>query len=456
MFLREIAKRLIHGLEREIPDLQSRVDHILTRQIFGIGITELTAMLARRSLYCSKHANGKHSIARGFKSEAGNIWFERVEHDWDNGKCTFCGASQSTLDRGETRESHAYAFIHTDKIRERMSALFGGDMQFDVIIGNPPYQLSDSGHGRSASPIYQEFIGQAKHLSPRYLTMVVPSRWYAGGKGLDNFRKEMLSDDRLRTLVDFENSSEFFPGVDVAGGICFFLWNRDNRGRCKVINHSNGEQYVEDRLLNEFPTFVRNSKAVPIIRKAVAAQSNHLGNLSNIISSRKPFGLPTNYKPKPKGVPCWFTQKIGLKFAEKSDLIDNNDYLDKWKLLIPPAPIAGQTDFSKPVGFYYEGNTRISKPGECCTETWLVACAFETKEEVLSFRSYLFTKTVRFLLLQTVVSQHVTKEKFVFIPNFERYEVQFTDRMLRELWGLTPEEWQLINSKIRDVAIENG
>ncbi|WP_148923684.1 Eco57I restriction-modification methylase domain-containing protein, partial [Oceanicella actignis] len=183
VFLREITRRLVKGLESQIPDLQERVDHILTKQVFGIGITRLTAMLARRSVYCSKHATGPHSIAKGFGSDDGDIWFERTEHTWVNGRCKFCGASQSTYDRGEGMETHAYAFIHTDDIKARMAELFGGDVQFDVIIGNPPYQLASDGGTRDV-PIYHKFVEQAKALQPRYLTMVIPSRWMAGGLGL--------------------------------------------------------------------------------------------------------------------------------------------------------------------------------------------------------------------------------------------------------------------------------
>jgi len=451
IFLREITARLVKGLADKIPDLQERVNHILTRQVYGIGITQLTAMLARRSLYCSKHANGKHSIATDFSSDDGNVWFERMEHTWDGEKCRFCGASKKTLDRGDGLESHAYAFIHTDDIKAWVANEFGDNMQFDVIIGNPPYQLSDGGFGRSASPVYHKFVEQAKRLSPRYLSMVIPSRWYAGGKGLDEFRLGMLSDQRIRKLFDYENSSELFPGVDVAGGICYFLWHRDNPGKCEVVNVRDGSEIVAIRSLDEFTTFVRYSRAVPIIRK-VTATENHGKVLSDVVSSRKPFGLPTNYVPKSRGVPCWFTQRIGLKYASQSDVIDNKNLLGKWKLLIPPAPIAGQTDFSKPVGFYYPGNTRIAKPGECCTESWLVACAFDTETEVLSFRSYLFTKIVRFLLLQTVVSQHVTKEKFEFVPCLDRYECVYTDDMLRERWNITDTEWEFIDSKIKTVG----
>jgi len=456
VFLREITSRLTKGLVDEMPDLEARVNHILTKQVFGIGITYLTSLLARRSVYCSKHANGEHSIAKGFESDDGNIWFERLEHTWVNGKCRFCGTNQSILDRGEGMESHAYAFIHTNDIKTRISELFGDDMQFDVIIGNPPYQLNDGGFGMSAAPIYQKFVEQAEKLEPRYLTMVIPARWYAGGKGLDEFRERMLNDKRIRKLIDFENSSELFPGVDVAGGICYFLWDRENPGLCEVVNVQGDQKIAANRLLNEFPILIRHSRAVPIVRKILAVKENNGKVLSSVVSSRKPFGLPTNYKPRSKGIPCWFTQKLGLRFASKSDVKDGGNLLGKWKLLIPPAPIAGQTDFSKPIGFYYLGNTRIAKPGECCTESWLVACAFDKEEEVISFRSYLFTKIVRFLLLQTVVSQHVTKEKFIFVPDLGVYKGTYTDDLLRKRWAINDEEWEFIDSKIKatDLADE--
>ena len=446
VFLREIAKRLMNGLENQIPDKQQRINHIFTKQLYGIAITELTSLLSRRSVYCSKTANGKYSICDTFTDEQGNIRFERLQHTWENGKCTFCGANQAEYDREDSLETYAYNFIHTEKPEKIFN------MKFDVIVGNPPYQLSDAGHGRSASPIYHKFIEQAKKLNPRYLTMIIPARWYAGGKGLDDFRAEMLADKRIRKLIDFENSNDVFPGVDVAGGICYFLWDRENKGQCEVINLIDGKQVKSERALDEFPILIRHSQAIPIIRKVLAKKENGGKRLSHVVSSRKPFGLPTNYIPKNSGIPCWFIQKIGLKFASENDVSDENNLLDKWKLLVPPAPIAGQTDFSKPVGFYYDGNTRIAKPGECCTESFIVAGAFSTEEEVLSFKSYLFTKIVRFLLLQTVVSQHVTKDKFHFIPDFGKYEGEYTDKMLIKRWGISADEWNFIDSKIRDIG----
>lgn len=442
VFLREIAKRLLAGLEEKIPDQQERINHIFKNQLYGIAITELTALLCRRSLYCSKIANGPYSVCDRFNDESGNIRFERVEHTWEKGKCTSCGASQDELGCGEEYEGHAYEFIHTENPEEIFN------MKFDVIIGNPPYQLNDGGHGKSASPIYHRFVSQAKKMQPRYLSMIIPARWYAGGKGLDKFRSDMLSDKSMRKLVDFENASSVFPGVDIAGGICYFLWDREHAGECEVVNEYEGISVSSTRALNEFSTFIRHSKAIPIIRKVAEKEGSNVKWMSDSISSRKPFGLPTNYKPIKKGIPCWFTQKLGRQFASKNDIVDNYRYLDKWKLLIPPAPIAGQTDFSKPITFYYEGNTRISRPGECCTESWLVACAFKNKTEVLSFKSYLLTKIFRFLLLQTVVSQHVTKEKFSFIPDLGKYDVAYNDEMLRERWGITEDEWKFIDSRI--------
>lgn len=455
VFLREIAKRLMTGLADAFPDPQKRRNHIFTKQLFGIAITDMTALLSRRSVYCSKKANGKYSVCEGFDDADGNIIFKRMIHEWEGERCKFCGASLHEYDRDPTLESHAYQFIHTDD----PLALFGGrskefaNMKFDVIVGNPPYQLSDAGFGRSASPIYQRFVEQAKKLQPRYLTMIIPARWFAGGKGLDEFRESMLSDKGIRKLTDFENSADVFPGVDIAGGVCYFLWERDSEGLCEVTNFHQGEKIVSIRQLDEFDTFVRHGKGASIVHKVI---EKNKGNkfLSDLISSRKPFGLPTNYEPKTKGVPCWFTQRIGLKYASQSDVKDEQDLLEKWKLLIPPAPIAGQTDFSKPVAFYYDANVRIAKPGECCTESWLVACAFSTKTEVLSFRSYLFTKIVRFLLLQTVVSQHVTKQNFVFVPELGKYEGEYTDEMLCKRWGITKDEWEFIDSKIRTVGAE--
>ena len=449
VFLREIAKRLIKGLEWQIPDLQERIDHIFHNQLYGIAITELTSLLSRRGVYCSKYPQSEFSVTK-FDNAEGNIRYKRTDHAWKDGKCVYCGANKEQYERGEELETHAYEWIHTIKPEEIFK------MKFDVIIGNPPYQLNDgSGKGFGALPIYQKFVRQAKKLNPKYLSMIIPARWFSGGRGLDDFRSEMLNDDRIQKLVDYENSAEVFSGVDIAGGICYFLWSRDEHGACEVVNFDKNELVISIRKLNEFDTFIRQSRAELIVKKVLQAHGNKQ-YLSDVVLPSKPFGIRTFYEPKDQGVPCHFIQKIGLKFADASDVVDTNKCLDKWKLLLPPAPIAGQTDFSKPIGFYYDGNVRIAKPGECCTESWIVAGAFDTEEEVKSYKSYIFTKIVRFLLLQTVVSQHVTKKNFVFIPHLEKYDCDFTDEMLIKLWGITEDEWLFIDSKISEIGGDNN
>lgn len=469
VFLREIAKRLLKNQmpgyedaieeinrkksedERLSPEdkhfeneLQKTVDHIFHKQLFGIAITEMTSLLSRRSVYCTKHPDSEYSISK-FDRGDGNIRFKKIQHTWVDGKCKFCGANMDQYSRAEELESHAYEWIHT----VNPEGIF--DMKFDVIIGNPPYQLSDGGNGKSAKPIYQHFVQKSKALKPRYLSMIIPSRWFAGGKGLDEFRSDMLNDKSIRKLVDYENFKDVFPGVDLAGGACYFLWDRDNQGKCEVTNLSKENTDVASRFLGEYETFIRQNKAVKIVKKVTAQYEVFLNNR---ISSRKPFALPTNYEPKSKGIPCHFIQKIGLQFASSSDVDDSLHYLNKWKFLIPKSPIAGQTDFSKPVGFYYEGNTRIAKPGECCTESWLVAGAFDTKTEALNYKSYIFTKTVRFLLLQTVVSQDVTKKNFCFVPDLGTYNQTYSDDMLRDMWGITDKEWEYIASRIGEIGGE--
>lgn len=444
VFLREITSRLNKGLAEAMPNVEERVNHILTQQVFGIGITYLTSLMARRSLYCSKHAAGKHSIGRSFPSDDGNIWFQRVEHSWTNGRCEYCGANQGTFDRGDDLESHAYAFIHAVDITARLTELFGGDMQFDVIIGNPPYQLDDGGHGRSASPIYHLFVEQAKRLDPRFLAMVIPSRWLGGGKGLAEFRGAMLADDRIRQLVDYENAQEVFPGIDFAGGVCYFLWNRDSRGPCEVTNIAGETRVVTERRLDEFPTFVRHSGAVPIIRKVMA---NREPRMSEQVSSRKPFGLATDVRPAKSGDLVLRWEK-GEGPYPRTKVEVGTEMIDKWKVI---------TSY---VGFDHAGNpgkdgkrkvfSRIDvlPPGTICTETYLVAGAFKTRKEANNLIAYMKTRFFRFLVAQFMYSHHVTKSAYEFVPTLDM-SVDWNDEKLAARYGLTQKEIDFIASKIR-------
>lgn len=445
VFLREITSRLTSGLADEIPDREERVDHILTRQVFGIGITELTSLLARRSLYCSKIANGEHSIGRSFDSTDGNVWFERMEHTWEGNKCKFCGASRQTLDRGADLETHAYAFIHTDNIKVRVAELFGENMQFDVIIGNPPYQLSDGGHGRSALPIYHKFVEQAKALDPRFLTMVTPSRWFGGGKGLKDFRVTMLGDDRIRKLVDFENAKDAFPGIDLAGGVSYFLWNRDSGGVCEVTNIAGDSPLsISERSLNEFPTFVRHSAALPIIRKVLAKNEMRM---SSQVSSRKPFGLPTTSRPEKSGDLVLRWEK-GEGPYPGSKIEVGTAMINKWKVI---------TSY---VGYDHAGNPGkdgrrrvfskidVLPPGTICTETYLIIGTYKTKREAQNLVAYMRTRFFRFLVAQFMYSHHLTRTTYEFVPILDM-NVEWNDEGLASRYSLTKREVEFVVSKIR-------
>jgi len=445
VFLREITTRLIAGLAAEIPDLQTRVDHILTRQVFGIGITTLTSLLARRSLYCSKHANGEHSVARGFASEGGNIWFERTEHTWVSGKCTYCGAAQQAFDRGDELETHAYAFIHTDNIKSRIREIFGGQMQFDVIIGNPPYQLSDGGHGVSASPIYQKFVEQAKALEPRFLSMVMPSRWFGGGKGLGEFRAAMLADNRVRKLVDFENAKDAFPGVDLAGGVCYFLWSRDERGLCEVTNIVGGtSESTTERRLDEFSTFVRHSAAVPIIRKILHKNEP---TMSAQVSSRKPFGLATNARPEAAGDLILRWEKGEGPFP-RNKITVGSEIIDKWKVITSYVAYDHAGNPGKDGKRKVFSKIDVLPPREICTETYLVIGAYDSEVETKNLITYMRTKFFRFLVAQFMYSHHLTKSAYEFVPVLDM-KIAWTDENLAERYQLTNGEREFIDSKIR-------
>ena len=449
IFLREAASKLNKGLKNKIKDDKKRIDHILKNQIYGIAITELTSLVSRRSVYYSRDTKSKFSICKKFNDGNGNILYNISNHKWSNDRCIYCGASKIQYDRLDGAEKYAYEFIHTKNPEELFK-----DMKFDVIIGNPPYQLSDGGHSRSASTIYHLFVENAKRLNPKYLSMITPSRWFVGGKGLDQFRKDMLSDKRLKKIVDYETSSEVFKGADIAGGVNYFLWDRDHKGKCEIVNIRKDIESSTVRSLNDFDVLIRDNKALKIIKKIKDLNINNGRTLKDRISPSKPFGLRTNYDPKNTGVPCWFIQRVGKKFANKKDVVDSNNLLALWKLLIPKAPIAGQTDFSKPVGFYYNGNVQLAKPGECCTESWNVAGAFSSEKETLNFKSYLFTKTVRFLLLQAVISQDVTRRNFMFVPDLKNYDRIYDDKYLVKKWNISEKEWEYIDSRITKISNE--
>lgn len=463
VFLREISTRLITGLKGEIPDLQQRVDHILTKQIFGIGITRLTSLLARRSLYCSKHADGAHSVATSFSNEHGNIWFERTEHVWVAEKCSFCGAAKRVLDRGDDRETHAYAFIHTNNIKSRITEMFGENMQFDVIIGNPPYQLSDDGFGTSAAPIYQYFVEQAKALEPRYLSMVIPARWFAGGKGLDDFRGAMLNDERLRSIDDYLSASDVFPGVGLKGGICVFLWDRDHSGPCEVKTHFKGEApslAKRELLEGGVDVFIRFNEGLSILKKVVAIETGQTASLilqdsqrfDRLVSSRKPFGLETTFKGKPSkvnGNDLLVYQNGGTGFIPRNTVSAGIQYIDKWKIFIGrAAPGTGNRDtyphriISTPF---------IGEPASISSETYLCIGPFESKIEAENALSYLSCRLTRLLILLHKPSQDTTRKVYTFVP-VQDWSKSWTDQELYQKYKLSLDEIAFIEKVVRPMS----
>ncbi len=447
VFLREIAKRLDKGLEKQIPDRQKRINHIFKNQLYGLAISELTDLISRRSVYCSKTANGKYSVCGSFDNPKGNIRLVRMRHAWEGDRCIYCGVSEESTEL----EDHAYAFIHTDKPEEFFN------MKFDVVISNPPYQLSDGGFGESARPIYHLFVEQAKKLNPRYLTMIIPSRWFAGGKGLDDFRDAMLHDLRISHLVDYPKLYDGFPGVKIRGGVSYFLWERDYKGPCSVQTMWDGEPLGSPmkRRLDAYDVLVRWNSAVSILDKVRAFRvgGQPEPTLDSRVSSDKPFGLRTNFHgvESPKGLkkPVKFYGSQRVSWIERSAVLQNPDWVDEWKILmsrVQGTSAAVETMFlSKPI---------ISGPGEACSETYVVAGRFDSKLQAERFAAYLRTRFVRFLVSLRKATQHAGRGVYAFVPDVPLSR-KWTDESLYQRYGLTKSEIAFVESMVRPMESDD-
>ena len=482
VFLREIVKRLNEGLTKEIPDLSERINHILTKQVFGIGITQLTSLLARRSVYCSKNAKGKYSIAREFETNEGNIWFGRTEHTWVSEKCKFCNASKSEYARSQELETHAYAFIHTNNVEARMCELFGENMQFDVIIGNPPYQLSvgnTSGNSSKARSIYHEFISQAIALEPRFVSMVVPSRWMTRSTEgipetwIDNF----IDDKRVRVLHDYLDSKSCFPGVEIKGGVCYFLWSRDSEGTCEYVLHKNNnpdDAISNFNFLNSkgIGIVVRDIQAISIIEKIEKIDTdwltNEIKNFSSLVSPKDFFTNKeyltsswdgfTSKKDAHNTIKYYLNKsmhKIPYGYVSKDDIPKNSEVAKLHKVYIPAAAWGSAKENDDPV----LGVPFLGEPNSVCSQTYLVI-GYNQSEHKLSkvecenIISYVSTKFFRYLVSLKKRTQNGPRGVYQFVP-LQDFSVPWTDKKLYKKYGLTKDEIAFIESMIRPMELDN-
>jgi site-specific DNA-methyltransferase (adenine-specific) len=439
VFMREITRRLLVGLEDVLPDPDERLDHVLRAMVFGVAITDLTSLMARRSLYCSKDATSARSTV-AMEHPAGNVWFGRTEHVFAGTSCSECGAARAELGTASDKENHAYAFIHADG-REAVEKEIG--MKFDVVVGNPPYQLRDTGGKGSATPIYQHFIQMAQALEPDHLVMIAPSRWMAGGKGLDEFRTQMLGDRRLRRLVDFHDAAVLFPGINVNGGVCYFHWDRDHDGPCEFTSvYKSGRRRTRTRALDTYDILVRFNDALPILEK-VRAKGEPTFDVR--VSKHRPFGFRTFFKgnpgPPPPGALTLQARKPA--WVHRDEVTINADLIDTWKVFVPRAS-DGNEIYPLPV----LTEPIVAAPGTVCTETYLVLAPFDSEQHAEHCAAYVRTRFFRFLMSLRKMTQDNRRDRFSFIPDLD-LDTRWTDELLYERYGITEGEQAYIAEIVR-------
>jgi len=320
-------------------------------------------------------------------------------------------------------------------------------MTSDEISGNPPYQLGDGGNAASAMPLYHLFVEQSKRLHPKYLLMIIPARWYAGGRGLETFRETMLKDKRIKHLTDYADSSECFPGVNIAGGVCYFLWDCNYNGNCEVRNITKGNEFTIERSLSEYHVFVRSNFAIKLIRKI---QEKDFKSLSSIVYSSNPFGFRTYVRGESMEFPgaTKLITSEGIGYVKRHDITKCQEAIDKYNVILTRAMSGGNKPGSDGKYQIIPSTMRVMLPNEICAETYICIGAFETQEEGLNLHSYLSTMFARFLMLQAMTGIMINKDAFQFVP-LQDFSKPWTDEELYKKYGLTDEEIQFIESMIR-------
>jgi len=462
VFLREIAKRLIKGLEPQFPDLQERIDHIFHKQLFGVAITELTSLLSRRGIYCSKYPNSDFSVTK-FDTAQGNIRFKRIDHTWVNGRCKYCGTNK-TYDRGEELETHAYEFIHTDNLEK----LF--NMKFDVIISNPPYQMSfgiEGANSSNAKSIYNLFINKAVMLNPKYLVMITPSRWMTKtSQGIpEEWVDSLLQSNHFKEIHDFEDSADCFPGVSIMGGVNYFLYDSSYNGKCKYSFHYAGGKDVITRIdyldSNKAGIVIRDPKSYSILEKIKNIDGEYYintdNNFSGLVSPKHFFDnselLTSNWRGYKKEKDNLYSIKyyvsksfndIPFGWIKLSDLPKNQRTKDLHKVYIPAAN--GSSDIVLGVPFYGE-------PNSVCSQTYLVI-GYDpdkhslTKQECENIITYIKTRFFRYLVSIKKKTQNGPRGVYQFVP-LQDFSKPWTDEELYAKYDLTQEEIDFIESMIR-------
>jgi len=418
--------------------LQEHIDHIFHKQLFGIAITELTSLLSRRGVYCSKYPNSEFSVTK-FDDAQGNIRFKRINHTWVNGKCKYCSANVNQYERGDELETHAYELIHTTKPEEIFN------MKFDVVIGNPPYQLSTGGGQAQATPLYDKFVESAIKLKPRYVCMIIPARWYAGGfPCIKQFRDTITANKQIREIHDFPNAGDCFSGVEIKGGVCYFLWEKGYNGDTTFYNHS-GDKVLscETRPLleNGCDTVIRDNEAIDILHKV---QKKKESSFSEIVGTLWPFTTKSSFdtlseeKKRPDDVFAFVMKNKG--WVRKNEITRGQELVSQIKLLLPRSvgSADAKVDRVKPV---------FAGENTCCSGTYIICGPFKTSEEAEHAQNYIGTKFFHFFLSLKKVSQDTVRGCYDFIP-LQDFSEDWNDAKLYKKYGLLPEEIEYIEQSV--------